>query len=119
MWLSELLDTPVHDSSGELVGNVHDVLLSHRMLPMPSPDGARVLRLEHLVLRRSSVGGRLGYGLRSMAGPTPLAQILRRIADSAPIVDWDDIEGYEVGHRITLRCRRGELRTLRDLEEMP
>lgn len=118
MRLSELLDTPVHDSTGELVGNVHDVVLSHRMLPVPSTDGARLLRIEHLVLRRSSFGGRLGYGLRSMKGPTPIAQVLHRIAEQAPIAAWDDIESYEDG-RIVLRCTKAELRTLRDIEGLP
>jgi len=118
MRLSELLDTPVHDSTGEFVGKVHDVVLSHRMLPLPSTEGARMLRIEHLVLRNSSIGGRLGYGLRPMKGPAPIAQILHRIADNALIVGWDNVETF-AGDRITLRGSKGTLGTLKDLEGLP
>jgi hypothetical protein len=118
MRLSDLLDTPVYDATGTLVGKVHDVRLAHDMAPLPSTEHARTLRLEHLVLRNASVGGRLGYGRRDMKGPWLLARIFGTASRRAPVVAWDDIATREPG-RITLHRRGDELQSVADLADRP
>ena len=118
MRLSELLDTPVYDVAGVHVGDVHDVRLSHEMAALPATAGARTIRIEHLVLRNSVVGVRLGYGRREMKGPPLLARLLIRWSQKSPVVAWADIATRENG-RITLHRRAEELQTLGDLGDTP
>lgn len=87
--LSELMDCPVVDASGEAVGKVRDVRLVQDG-PVVGGFGA-AFRVEGLIVGPALAGTRLGYGRSGMTGPWLLEAPLRRFRHRLRFVPWDRV----------------------------
>jgi hypothetical protein len=109
MRAAELLGCAVHDSSGEVVGHVHD--LRFEAQPAADDPDAVSYRLTGLQCGSAAVGHRLGYGHGDMAGPWPLLILFRRSRHRSLLVEWHDVVRFERPD-IYIGRRRAELSSI-------
>ncbi|WP_067607053.1 PRC-barrel domain-containing protein [Nocardiopsis listeri] len=83
-----ILGLRVIDRDGEQAGIVHDIVVDHR-------DG--VYTILGLVLGRSAVGGRFGYG-DSLQAPMPWKRLLKWLRRHERYVRWADVVALEEDH---------------------
>lgn len=105
MNVNELLACTVVDSSGNVVGQVHDVTF---VLTRPSPP---TYELRYLQFQSGSVGDRLGYTYPDLEGPWPIAPVLRWfVRRRSRAVPWSDVKEIRAG-RIDLSVTADALPT--------
>jgi hypothetical protein len=96
----------VHDSSGQVIGHVHDLRLEAVRVPDAGDDVQ--YRLTGLQCGSAPVGHRLGYGHGDMAGPWPLVVWFRGARRRSILVQWRDVARFDPPH-IHLSRARAEL----------
>ncbi len=102
---SSLLGRHVVDADGRMLGRVHDLRL-RRDGPI-QPGFGHALRLDALLVGRTSVANRLGFDLPTLEGPWPLHVLGRRAARHTRAVPWDAV--VSIGDIITCSCRYDDL----------
>ncbi len=106
MLLSDLLDTPVIDSTGNKIGHIVDVLLVQDG-PIVGGFGAQP-RVEGIAIGKQNLAVRLGYHRADVKGPAPLRFVLDRLALRTRYADWADVASVEESE-VRLRVAGGDL----------
>jgi hypothetical protein len=89
MRISELLDEPVYDIGGQMIGRVHDIRL---IQDAPSPEGQPArFRLDALLVGRTGLSTRLGYTRNEVRGPWLVKLIATRRERSNEEIPWSDV----------------------------
>lgn len=98
MRLSDLLDAEVVDVNQTTIGKVHEVR-GVKDGPIQGAFGA-ALRLDGLIVGRSSVGTRLGLDRTDTGRPAALKWVFAGIAGKRLYVPWDRIAAITTGRII-------------------
>ncbi|MDQ3877565.1 MAG: hypothetical protein M3290_04345 [Actinomycetota bacterium] len=115
MRLSDLLDAEVVDLNLQPIGKVHEVR-AVKDGPIQGAFGAG-LRLDGLVVGRTSVGTRLGLDRSDTGRPAALRWIFTRIAGDKRYVPWDRVVAVTSG-RIVITGDADDLRPPETLSSM-
>lgn len=115
MRLSDLLDAEVVDVNQKAVGKVHEVR-AVKDGPIQGAFGA-ALRLDGLIVGRTSVGTRLGLDRSDTGRPVALRWIFARIGGEKRYVPWDRIAAIATG-RIIITGDADDLETPETLSSM-
>jgi hypothetical protein len=103
MRLSDLLQSPVLDEDGNMIGKVEDVRAVQDG-PIVGGFGAS-LRIDGLVVGRRTDAVRLGFHRAQVRGPWLLKAVLERRESRARFAEWSRVQSWEDGIiRITGRA---------------
>jgi hypothetical protein len=93
MNLSDLLGCAVVDADGTTLGEVSDVRLVQDGPLLAGITAA--LRVDALLIGRSSLAERLGYVHGGVTRPALLARALRAVAGRARLVEWESVDRWD------------------------
>jgi sporulation protein YlmC with PRC-barrel domain len=112
--LSDLLETPVADSSGRVFGHVQDVRLIQDGPEIGSFGSA--LAIEGFIVGRRRFGERLGFHRTNMHGPWLLKTLFERYHRASRFVPWERIVEID-GERISISGSASDLSAPQPLNE--
>ena len=106
MRMSDLVQATVCDSSGAVIGRVHDVRLVQDG-PILGTWGA-AFRVEGLIVGPQRVGNFLGYERGSLRGPWLVAAVVKWLHRESVFVPWSDVASVE-DHVVRIRRTKANL----------
>jgi hypothetical protein len=105
---AELLGCAVYDPDGVLLGKVHDLRFAAGG-PRVGDSGTPAYQLTALECGGTGLAHRLGFVGRNMAGPWPLAALMRWLSQRSVVVPCSAMRRV-VDRRVEIGLRAGDLR---------